>query len=103
MNVIFNCVGRGFESKIEGLGKDFVLGGFGVGYGILGGDGKDVSGGEEVGFVYELVFFGVRGGMRIGRIIGSRGGGCVCVSVGFVFWLDGIINVDGDDVVMNLG
>lgn len=53
--------------------------------------------------MYELVFFGVRGGIRIGSVVGSRGGGCVCVVVGFVFRLDGSIIVDGDNVVMSLG
>lgn len=39
LNVILDCVGRGFVNKIVGFGLDFVLGGFGVGYGIFGGDG----------------------------------------------------------------
>lgn len=70
---------------------------------MFGGDGVVVSGGEEVGFVYELVLFGVRGGVGIGGVVGSRGGGWVCVVVGFVFWLDGIVNLDLNNVFGSLG
>lgn len=102
-NATLNCAGRGFENKTEGSGKDSVSGGSGAGHGTPGGDGKDVSGGEEVGSVYEPVLPGARGGTRTGRTTGSRGGGRVRVSVGFAFQLDGIINVDGDDAATNSG
>ena len=56
-----------------------------------------MSGGEEVGSVYEPVLPGARGGAGIGGVAGSRGGGRVRVVVGFAFRLDGIVNLDSDN------
>lgn len=102
-NAILDCAGRGFEKKTVGSGEDSSSGGSGAGHGTPGGDGQDVSGGEEVGSVYEPVVAGARGGTRIGSAAGSRGGGRVRVVVGFAFRLDGSITVDGDNAVANSG
>ena len=92
-----DCSGRGFENQTAGSGKSSSLGGSGAGHGTPGGDGAAVSGGEEVGSVYEPVLPGARGGAGIGGVAGSRGGGRVRVVVGFAFRLDGILNVDSDN------
>ena len=102
-NAVLDCAGRGFLNKTAGSGRDSASGGSGAGHGTPGGDGQDVSGGEEVGSIYEPVLPGARGGARIGRSAGSRGGGRVRVAVGFAFRLDGIIDVDADDAVANSG
>ena len=102
-NAILDCAGRGFVNKTVGSGLDSASGGSGAGHGTPGGDGQDVSGGEEVGSVYEPVLPGARGGTRIGSAAGSRGGGRVRVVVGFAFRLDGSITVDGDNAVTSSG
>lgn len=102
-NAILDCAGRGFITETIGSGQDSASGGSGAGHGTPGGDGQDVSGGEEVGSVYEPVLPGARGGTRIGSAAGSRGGGRVRVVVGFAFRLDGSITVDGDNAVENSG
>lgn len=98
-----DCSGRGFQNKTTGSGRDSSSGGSGAGHGTPGGDGAVVSGGEEVGSVYEPVLPGASGGTRIGGAAGSRGGGRVRVVVGFAFRLDGIINVDADNAPTNSG
>lgn len=102
-NARLDSSGRGFENKTAGSGRDSSSGGSGAGHGTPGGDGASVSGGEEVGSVYEPVLPGARGGTRTGSVAGSRGGGRVRVVVGFAFRLDGIINVDADKAPKNSG
>ena len=98
-----DCSGRGFLNKTTGSGQDSLLGGSGAGHGTPGGDGGQVSGGEEVGSVYEPVLPGARGGSGNGGVAGSRGGGRVRVVVGYAFRLDGIVNVDADSAPSNSG
>lgn len=86
-----------------GSGKSSTAGGSGAGHGTAGGDGAVVSGGKEVGSVYEPILPGARGGAGIGGAVGSRGGGRVRVMVGFAFRLDGIVNVDADNAMANSG
>ena len=86
-----------------GSGKSSIAGGSGAGHGTAGGDGAVVSGGKEVGSVYEPILPGARGGAGIGGGVGSRGGGRVRVVVGFAFRLDGIVNVDADNAMASSG
>lgn len=86
-----------------GSGKTSIAGGSGAGHGTPGGDGAVVSGGEEVGSVYEPILPGARGGAGIGGAVGSRGGGRVRVVVGFAFRLDGIVNVDAVNAMASSG
>lgn len=80
---------------------------FGVGYGGSGGWGSLILGIFKIGFVYgdlyELYIFGSVGGKGWSGIWGGNGGGMLWMNVIGLIDVDGLVLVNGEDVLLLIG